>query len=76
MELLDLSAGVDVYSDWIDACDAVAKDGTDPADGNEIDSYHDIEAGIGRRNSQIHIDRHLVSAIEDNDDTQGDSNEN
>ena len=23
---LDLSAAVDVYSDWIDACDAVAKD--------------------------------------------------
>ena len=26
MPPLDLSAGVDVYSDWIDACDAVAKD--------------------------------------------------
>jgi transcription elongation factor Elf1 len=24
----DLSAGVDVYADWIDACDAVAKDNT------------------------------------------------
>lgn len=24
--LLDLSAAVDVYSDWVDACDAVAKD--------------------------------------------------
>jgi transcription elongation factor Elf1 len=23
--LLDLSAAVDVYSDWVDACDAVAK---------------------------------------------------
>lgn len=23
---LDLSAAVDVYSDWVDACDAVAKD--------------------------------------------------
>lgn len=27
----DLSAAVDVYSDWIDACDAVAKDGEKPA---------------------------------------------
>lgn len=27
---LDLSAAVDVYSDWIDACDAVAKDGEKP----------------------------------------------
>ncbi len=24
---LDLSAPVDVYSDWVDACDAVAKEG-------------------------------------------------
>lgn len=24
---LDLSAAVDVYSDWVDACDAVAKEG-------------------------------------------------
>lgn len=24
--ILDLSAAVDVYSDWVDACDAVAKD--------------------------------------------------
>jgi transcription elongation factor Elf1 len=27
--LLDLSAAVDVYSDWVDACDAVAKDTAD-----------------------------------------------
>ncbi|KAK2859900.1 hypothetical protein FQN49_004599 [Arthroderma sp. PD_2] len=25
---IDLSAAVDVYSDWVDACDAVAKEGT------------------------------------------------
>lgn len=30
---LDLSAAVDVYSDWVDACDAVAKDA---AAGNDI----------------------------------------
>lgn len=30
--LPDLSAAVDVYSDWVDACDAVAK-----GDGEEID---------------------------------------
>lgn len=26
MFFVDLSAAVDVYSDWVDACDAVAKD--------------------------------------------------
>ena len=26
MLILDLSAAVDVYSDWIDACDSVAKE--------------------------------------------------
>ncbi|KKZ63174.1 hypothetical protein EMCG_02470 [[Emmonsia] crescens] len=31
---LDLSAAVDVYSDWVDACDAVAKD----AAGNDMDT--------------------------------------
>lgn len=28
----DLSAGVDVYSDWVDACDKVAKDACDERD--------------------------------------------
>ena len=31
--LLDLSAGVDVYSDWVDACDAVAKESANQYDG-------------------------------------------
>ncbi|EEH39439.2 transcription elongation factor 1 [Paracoccidioides lutzii Pb01] len=31
---LDLSAAVDVYSDWIDACDAVAKH----AAGNDMET--------------------------------------
>lgn len=29
----DLSAAVDVYSDWVDACDAVAKDTANQYDG-------------------------------------------
>ena len=46
----DLSAAVDVYSDWIDACDAVAKDrgGLDEGgrayDGVGATSQHDVEA--------------------------------
>lgn len=31
--ILDLSAAVDVYSDWVDACDAVAKDTANQYDG-------------------------------------------
>lgn len=31
---LDLSAAVDVYSDWVDACDAVAKDTANQYDGS------------------------------------------
>ncbi|OWP02661.1 transcription elongation factor [Marssonina coronariae] len=36
-----LSAAVDVYSDWVDACDAVAKD-----DGDAADYGHGSEARV------------------------------
>lgn len=40
----DLSAAVDVYSDWIDACDAVAKgDSADAAGQSANTSYRDID---------------------------------
>jgi transcription elongation factor Elf1 len=32
----DLSAAVDVYSDWIDACDAVAKDTVGKDEDNDV----------------------------------------
>ncbi|KAL8909647.1 MAG: hypothetical protein Q9207_000145, partial [Kuettlingeria erythrocarpa] len=36
-----LSAGVDVYSDWIDACDSVAKEAADQgADAEDSNTYH------------------------------------
>jgi len=58
-----LSAAVDVYSDWIDACDAVAKEAAGQDDGPS--SYADLASGAnGRRNSQMPIDRHLVAAVE------------
>jgi len=42
---LDLSAAVDVYSDWIDACDTVAKgDSADAAGQTANTSYRDIDA--------------------------------
>ncbi|KAI4208085.1 MAG: hypothetical protein LQ346_000249 [Caloplaca aetnensis] len=36
-----LSAGVDVYSDWIDACDSVAKEAADlGGDAEDSNTYH------------------------------------
>lgn len=53
-----------MYSDWIDACDAVAKDAADTADADDgLNSYEDLAAGSNRRNSEMNIDRHLVSAV-------------
>ena len=72
--ILDLSAAVDVYSDWIDACDAVAQEavGTSREDSGP-QSYNDLVAGAGgRRNSDMLIDKHLVAAIEGDDEFQGD----
>lgn len=33
---IDLSAAVDVYSDWVDACDAVAKEDVEERGGGEF----------------------------------------
>ena len=64
----DLSAGVDVYSDWIDACDTVAKEAADTSQVNDgFNSYEDLAAGNERRNSEMNIDRHLVSAVGGNE---------
>lgn len=64
----DLSAGVDVYSDWIDACDSVAKEAADAADADDgFNSYQDLAAGNERRNSEMNIDRHLVAAVGGNE---------
>ena len=63
----DLSAAVDVYSDWIDACDAVAKDDGDGRADDGLNSYEELAAGNERRNSEMNIDRHLVSAVGGND---------
>ena len=65
---LDLSAGVDVYSDWIDACDTVAKEAADTSTADDgFKSYGDLAAGNERRNSEMNIDRHLVSAVGGNE---------
>ena len=63
-EAVDLSAAVDVYSDWVDACDQVAKEtGGEPDEG--LNSYADLAGGAGgRRNSEMPFDRHVVAAVE------------
>lgn len=46
-----LSAAVDVYSDWVDACDAVAKDTANQYDGGLStqagNSKPDVSADVG-----------------------------
>lgn len=49
--LSDLSAAVDVYSDWVDACDAVAKDTANQYDGamnSQVgNSKQDVSTEVG-----------------------------
>ncbi len=76
--VIDLSAGVDVYSDWVDACDIVAKEAADaPKADDGIGSYDDLViSDTGRRNSDMQIDRHLVAAVEEDEkDGQRDYND-
>lgn len=39
MGFQDLSAAVDVYSDWVDACDAVAKEAAESTSKPQRDTY-------------------------------------
>lgn len=65
-ESIDLSGAVDVYADWVDACDQVAKEnGEEPDEG--LNSYTDLAGGAGgRRNPEMPYDRHVVAAAEGN----------
>jgi transcription elongation factor Elf1 len=46
VRFLDLSASVDVYSDWVDACDAVAKDTADQFDAPNTSQPRGIKPDI------------------------------
>ena len=68
MSATDLSAAVDVYSDWIDACDSVAKEAAHAGAADDgFNSYQDLAAGNERRNSEMNVDRHLVAAVGGNE---------
>ena len=59
---VDLSAPVDVYSDWVDACDSVDKERGEPGEG--MDSHGDMGDGVGGdRGSYNH---HALAAGNDN----------
>ncbi|KAL8658650.1 MAG: hypothetical protein Q9202_007491 [Teloschistes flavicans] len=65
-----LSAGVDVYSDWIDACDSVAKEAADTAGDNDGSSHyqdHNTLAGAGRRHG-MEVGQTLSAADQNQDD--------
>lgn len=67
---------MDVYSDWIDACDSVAKEADGPAEDEGVDSYHELALGeLDRRSSQVQPDRLVASALDGNYSGQGDYNE-
>lgn len=68
-----LSAAVDVYSDWIDACDAVAKEAAGAPGDDGPSSYAHLATGAGgQRMSDTHVDRYESAAGEDDEDGQGD----
>ena len=62
-----------MYAHWIDACDAVAKDATDPpGDNAESNSYYELAAGNEPRSSGMQLDRNLLTAVEGEEDGPGD----
>lgn len=70
----DLSAGVDVYSDWIDACDSVAKEAAYTAGDGEDSGHHQEHAELGDSERQFETAsgrRVSTSAGGRNDDVEG-----
>lgn len=71
LDASDLSAAVDVYSDWIDACDAVAKDAVGHEDGGQ-----DYSGGSGVGSSRFaRADDELEMNEDDEDDAEPDYGE-
>jgi len=64
-----LSAAVDVYSEWIDACDSVAKDNAAGGGNRPISSsYRNVEGGHADDDGDDGIDRDLDDEDLDDDD--------
>lgn len=73
----DLSAGVDVYSEWIDACEFVKDPTRDPhhADNDGDGIHHPSYDPVGNEDQGpggAQQDRHLDSAADGDEDAEGD----
>lgn len=66
---IDLSAAVDVYSDWVDACDAVAKEDVEERGGDYAPSRPAAGRPIGGRARDE--DEDLDDLIDDDDEDGG-----
>ena len=67
--LIVLSAAVDVYSEWVDACDAVAKEDVEERGGEYASSRPTAGRPTGGR--AMAEDEDLDDLIDDEDDDQG-----
>lgn len=66
---VDLSAAVDVYSDWVDACDAVAKEGGD--ERGDIAPRVPVPGRPGISRARDEVDDEDDDAIIDDEDGLG-----
>ena len=56
---------MDVYSEWVDACDEVAKQADMNTAEDDLHTYGDLATGgNGRRNSEMLYDRHVVNVVD------------
>ena len=66
---LDLSAAVDVYSEWVDACDAVAQGTTEGDGGEQAPARAQAKPGQGRQRQEEEEenddDRDLIDDTDD-----------
>jgi transcription elongation factor Elf1 len=68
MVCADLSAPVDVYADWVDACDAVAKeDGQELGGGGDLPLRAPAAARSGGRGRDEDDDENIDDLIDDDD---------
>jgi len=69
----DLSAAVDVYAEWIDACDAVAKDAADATGKTAATSYREIDVSSRGVNANGPAARQGADDFLDDDDAEGEA---
>lgn len=68
---IDLSAAVDVYADWVDACDAVAKEGGGEAAADYAPTRSPVAAGRPAARNRSEEDDDDLGGAEDDDGMDG-----